>query len=93
MSLRHLDLDLITLWQLHRIDPEVPRDEQFGAIKSMLDQGLIHFAGLSEVNVEELQAAEKVFPVTTVQNRYSATFRRHDDVLAYCESRGIGFIP
>lgn len=93
MSLRHLGLEQIPLWQLHRIDPKVPRDEQFGAVKSMLDQGLIRFAGLSEVTVEEIQAAEKVFPVATVQNRYSATFRRYDDVLDYCESRGIGFIP
>lgn len=93
MSLRHLGVEQITLWQLHRIDPEVPRDEQFGAIKSMLDQELIRFAGLSEVSVEEIQAAEKAFPVATVQNRYSVTFRRYDDVLSYCESRGIGFIP
>ena len=93
MSLRWLGVEQIQLWQLHRIDPEVPRDEQFGAIKSMLDAGLIRHAGLSEVTVEELKAAEKVFPVATVQNRYSATFRRYDDVLDYCESRGIGFIP
>ncbi len=93
MSLRRLGVDRITLWQLHRIDPKVPRDEQFGAIKSMLDAGLIRFAGLSEVNVEEIQAAEQIFPVATVQNHYSATFRRYDDVLAYCERRGIAFIP
>lgn len=93
MSLRWLGVEQIPLWQLHRIDPEVPRDEQFGAIKSMLDGGLIRHAGLSEVTLEELRAAEEVFPVATVQNRYSATFRRYDDVLDYCESRGIGFIP
>jgi aryl-alcohol dehydrogenase-like predicted oxidoreductase len=93
MSLRWLDVEQIQLWQLHRVDPKVPRGEQFGAIKSMLDEGLIRFVGLSEVTVEEIQAAEKVFPVATVQNRYSATFRRYDDVLDYCESRGIGFIP
>jgi aryl-alcohol dehydrogenase-like predicted oxidoreductase len=93
MSLRWLGVGQIQLWQLHRIDPKVPRDEQFGAIKSMLDEGLIRFVGLSEVTVEEIQAAEKVFPVATVQNRYSATFRHYDDVLDYCESRGIGFIP
>lgn len=93
MSLRHLGLEQIPLWQLHRIDPNVPRDEQFGAIKSMLDEGLIRLAGLSEVTVEEIEAAAKVFPVATVQNRYSATFRQHEDVLDYCESRGIGFIP
>jgi len=93
MSLRWLGLDQISLWQLHRIDPNVPRDEQFGAIKSMLDDGLIHYAGLSEVTVAEIQAAEKVFPIATVQNRYSATYRVYEDVLDYCESRGIGFIP
>ncbi|MGH8124705.1 MAG: aldo/keto reductase [Rhodanobacteraceae bacterium] len=93
MSLRWLGLEQIVLWQLHRIDPRVPRDEQFGAIKSMLDEGLARFAGLSEVTVEEIQAAEKVFPVATVQNRYSATYRVYEDVLDYCESRGIGFIP
>ena len=93
MSLRHLGVDQIPLWQLHKIDPAVPRDEQFGVIKSMLDQGLIRYAGLSGVSVEEIHAAEKVFPVATVQNRLSVTFRKYDDVLAYCESRGIGFIP
>lgn len=93
MSLRWLGVEQIALWQLHRIDPDVPRDEQFGAIKSMLDQGLIRYAGLSEVTVEEVRAAEKVFPVATVQNRYSATYRVYEDVLDYCESRGIGFIP
>jgi len=93
MSLRWLGLEQIALWQLHRIDPKVPRDEQFGAIKAMLDAGLIRCAGLSEVTVEEIQAAEKVFPVATVQNRYSATHRVYEDVLDYCESRGIGFIP
>lgn len=93
MSLRWLGVEQVALWQLHRIDPKVPRDEQFGAIKSMLDDGLIRCAGLSEVAVEEIKAAEKVFPVTTVQNRYSATYRIHEDVLDYCEAGGIGFIP
>ncbi|MEO7068738.1 MAG: aldo/keto reductase [Rhodanobacter sp.] len=93
LSLRRLGLQQLPLWQLHRIDPNVPRDEQFGAIKSMLDAGLMRFAGLSEVSVEEIQAAEKFFPVATVQNRYSVTYRTHEDVLTYCEAHGIGFIP
>jgi aryl-alcohol dehydrogenase-like predicted oxidoreductase len=93
MSLRWLGVEQIALWQLHRIDPKVPRDEQFGAIKSMLDAGLIRFAGLSEVTVEEIEAAQQVFPVTSVQNRYSATYRVYDDVLDYCEAHGIAFIP
>lgn len=93
LSLRRLGLEQLPLWQLHRIDPKVPRDEQFGAIKAMLDAGLMRFAGLSEVNVEEIRAAQQVFPVATVQNRYSVTFRLHDDVLAHCAAHGIGFIP
>ncbi|TAN03961.1 MAG: oxidoreductase [Rhodanobacteraceae bacterium] len=93
MSLRWLGVEQIALWQLHRIDPKVPRDEQFGAIKVMLDEGLIRFAGLSEVTVEEIEAAQKVFPVASVQNHYSATYRVYEDVLDYCEARGIGFIP
>ncbi len=93
LSLRRLGLEQLPLWQLHRIDPQVPRDEQFGAIKAMLDDGLMRFVGLSEVNVEEIHAAEQFFPVATVQNRYSVTFRVHDDVLAYCETHRIGFIP
>ena len=93
LSLRRLGLEQLPLWQLHRIDPKVPRDEQFGAIKAMLDDGLMRFVGLSEVSVEEIRAAEQFFPVATVQNRYSVTFRMHDDVLAYCEAHGIGFMP
>jgi aryl-alcohol dehydrogenase-like predicted oxidoreductase len=93
MSLRWLGLEQLPLWQLHRIDPKVPRSEQFDAIKSMLDEGLIRFAGLSEVTVEELDAAMRVFPVATVQNHYSPTLRVYEDVLDACEDRGIGFIP
>lgn len=93
MSLRLLGVEQIALWQLHRIDPKVPREEQFGAIKAMLDQGLIRHAGLSEVTVYEIEAARKVFPVATVQNHYSAGFRLYDQVLDHCEAHGIGFIP
>lgn len=93
MSLRLLGVEQIALWQLHRIDPKVPQDEQFSAIRGLIDEGLIRFAGLSEVTVEEVEAAAKHFPVTTVQNRYSVAHRDHEDVLDYCEARGIGFIP
>jgi len=93
MSLRFLGVEQIGLWQLHRIDKNVPRDEQFGAIKSLLDDGLIRHAGLSEVSVEDIEAARKVFPVSTVQNRYNLTDRTSEAVLAYCETHGIGFIP
>ena len=93
MSLRRLKLDQIPLWQLHRIDPKVPRDEQFGVIADMLKEGLIRHAGLSEVSVEEIKAARAVFPVATVQNRYNLVDRGSEAVLAHCEKNGIGFIP
>ena len=92
-SLKQLGLEQIGLWQLHRIDSKVPRDEQFGAVKSFLDEGLIAHAGLSEVSVEEIEAASKVFTVATVQNRYNLVDRGSEAVLDYCETHGIGFIP
>ncbi|MAM09349.1 MAG: oxidoreductase [Rhizobiaceae bacterium] len=92
-SLRNLGVDRIDLWQLHRIDAKVPADEQFGAIKEFLDEGLIAHAGLSEVSVDEIRAAQKVFPVATVQNRYNLVDRTSEDVLDYCEKNNIGFIP
>jgi len=92
-SLKQLGLEQLGLWQLHRIDPKVPREEQFGAIQSLLHQGLIRHAGLSEVTVAEIEAASKVFKVATVQNRYNLVDRGSEAVLAYCEKHEIGFIP
>ena len=92
-SRRRLGVEQIGLWQLHRIDPTVPRDEQFDAIKSLLDDGVIRHAGLSEVSVADIEAASKVFKVATVQNRYNLVDRKSEDVLAHCERAGIGFIP
>ncbi len=93
MSLRRLRIERVDLWQLHRIDPKVPRDEQFGVIADMRREGLIRHVGLSEVKTEEIAAATKHFPVATVQNRYNLVDRASEDVLAYCEQHGIGFIP
>jgi pyridoxine 4-dehydrogenase len=93
MSLRRLKLERLDLWQLHRIDSKVPRDEQFAAIRELREEGLIRHAGLSEVSVEEIEAARKFFPVATVQNRYNITDRASEAVLAYCEEHNIGFIP
>ncbi len=93
MSLRRLKLDQIGLWQLHRIDPKVPRDEQFGVIADMVREGLIRHVGLSEVGIADIQAAAKVFPVATVQNRYNLVDRGSEAVLDHCEAQGIGFIP
>lgn len=92
-SARRLGVDSLDLWQLHRIDPKTPRDEQFAAVKSMLDSGLIRHAGLSEVSVDDIKAAQQVFPVATVQNRYNMVDRGAEPVLEYCEANNIGFIP
>ena len=93
MSLRRLGVERIDLWQLHRIDPKVPQQEQFEAIRDMQDQGLIRHVGLSEVGIDEIKAARKVFPVVTVQNRYNLVDRGSEVVLDYCGENGIGFIP
>jgi pyridoxine 4-dehydrogenase len=92
-SRRRLGVETIGLWQLHRIDPKVPRDEQFGAIKTLISAGVIRHAGLSEVSVAEIEAAQRAFKVATVQNRYNFADRSSEDVLDYCEKHGIGFIP
>lgn len=92
-SLRNLGVEQIDLWQLHRIDPRVPADEQFDAIRSFIDQKLIRYAGLSEVSVEDIKAASKFFKVATVQNRYNLVDRASEDVLDYCTAQNIGFIP
>jgi aryl-alcohol dehydrogenase-like predicted oxidoreductase len=93
MSLRRLKVERIDLWQLHRIDALVPRDEQFGVIADMRKEGLIRHVGLSEVGVEEIKAAQAHFPVVSVQNRYNLVTRQHEAVLDWCGEQGIGFIP
>lgn len=92
-SLKRLGVEQHKLWQLHRIDTKVPAGEQFGAVKQLLDEGIIRHAGLSEVNVDQIKAAQKVFPVATVQNLYNLANRQSEDVLNYCEAQNIGFIP
>ena len=93
MSRDKLGVEKIGLWQLHRIDPSVPRDEQFDAVRTLIDQGVIQHAGLSNVSVAEIEAASAVFPVATVQNRYNLVDRSSEEALDYCERHGIGFIP
>jgi pyridoxine 4-dehydrogenase len=93
-SLRRLRVERIDLYQLHRIDPEVPRDEQFGVLAELQQAGrFLHF-GLSEVGVEEIEAARRVLPVVSVQNRYNLQDRAQwEGVVDYCEREGIAFIP
>jgi aryl-alcohol dehydrogenase-like predicted oxidoreductase len=92
-SLEKLGVERIDLWQLHRIDPSVPMDEQFGAVRWLLDEGLIRHAGLSEVSVDQIRAAQRWFPVATVQNLYNLAQRRSEGIVRFCEQEGIGFIP
>jgi len=92
-SLKRLGVERIDLWQLHRIDSAVPRDDQFDAIAKMQKEGLIRHVGLSQVSVEEIEAAQKFFKVATVQNLYNLADRSSEKVLDHCETHGIGFIP
>ena len=93
MSLRRLKRDQIDLWQLHRIDPKVPRDEQFGVMAEMQREGLTRHLGLSEVNVEQIKAASRFFRVATVQNLYNVANRASEAVVQHCTEQHIGFIP
>jgi pyridoxine 4-dehydrogenase len=93
MSLRRLKLDRIELFQLHRIDPQVPAREQFGLLHDLQKEGKVRYVGLSEVTVPEIAAAREVVPVVTVQNLYNLAVRKSQAVVDYCEKEGLGFIP
>jgi pyridoxine 4-dehydrogenase len=93
MSMRRLGVERIDLFQLHRIDPAVPADEQFGLLSELIEEGKVRHVGLSEVQVEDIEAAGRVVPVSTVQNLYNLTNRQSEAVLEHCEREGIGFIP
>ena len=92
-SLSRLRLDTIDLWQLHRIDPEVPLEEQFGAIRELRDEGKIRHVGVSEVSVDELRRARELVDIATVPNRFNLAEHAAGDVLAECEANGLGFLP
>jgi pyridoxine 4-dehydrogenase len=93
LSLRRLGLERIDLFQLHRIDPKVPAEEQFGLLADLVAEGKVAHIGLSQVSVAELETAQKVVPVVSVQNLFNLTNRSSADVLAHCEAADIGFIP
>jgi pyridoxine 4-dehydrogenase len=93
MSLRRLDVERIDLYQLHRIDDEVPLEDQLGALDELRQEGKIAHLGLSEVTVEQLVAARQLTPIASVQNRYNLLDRRSQDVLEACEREGLGFLP
>jgi len=92
-SLRRLRLEQIDLYQLHRIDPKVPVEDQLGALRHLRAHGKIKHIGLSEVSVKQIQQARTMVPIVSVQNRYSLVDRGSEDVLEYCEKEKIGFIP
>jgi aryl-alcohol dehydrogenase-like predicted oxidoreductase len=92
-SLRRLRLERIDLYQLARIDPTVPAADQFGVLAELRQQGKIRHMGLSEVGVDQVQAARKIVPVASVQNRYSLADRAWEAVVDHCEGEGIGFLP
>lgn len=93
LSLRRLKVEAIDLFQLHRIDPAVPLEDQVGELVKLKDEGKIKHIGLSEVSVDELEAAQRIAPIATVQNRFSLGTRGADALLAHSEAHGIGFIP
>ena len=93
MSLRRLGVEQIDLWQLHRIDEKVPAEEQFGLMAEVQEEGKVKHLGLSEVTVEQIEAARKHIEVVSVQNLYNLANRQSEEVLQYCEREGIGFIP
>ena len=92
-SLRRLRVERIDLWQLHRIDRKVPAEEQFGVLAELQRAGKVRHIGLSEVTVEQLEAARREVAIASVQNRYNLLDRAWEDVLVRCEELGIGFIP
>jgi aryl-alcohol dehydrogenase-like predicted oxidoreductase len=93
MSLRRLGMDRIDLFQLHRIDPKFPLEDQLGELATLQQEGKIRHIGLSEVDVDQLEAAQKVATIVSVQNMYNLSVRKAEPVLEACEAKGVAFIP
>jgi aryl-alcohol dehydrogenase-like predicted oxidoreductase len=92
-SLRHLQTDSITLYYLHRVDPETPFGDSLGAIKEYLDSGKIRHVGLCQVGIDLIEQARRILPIAVVQNHYNLSNREYDGVVDYCAAEGIVFIP
>jgi pyridoxine 4-dehydrogenase len=92
-SLKRLKLDRIDLWQLHRIDENVPAAEQFGVLAEFVREGKVRHVGLSEVGVEQIEQAQRVVPIVSVQNRYNVADRAWDDVVNFCQRHALAFLP
>jgi pyridoxine 4-dehydrogenase len=92
-SLRRLRVERIDLYQLHRVDPKVPAEDQFATLAELREQGKIRHVGLSEVRIDQIEKAREFVPVVSVQNRYNLTDRGSEDVLDYSQREGLGFLP
>jgi pyridoxine 4-dehydrogenase len=93
MSLRRLGLETIDLYQLHRIDPQIPLADQVGTLGDMQKEGKIRYLGLSEVSVAQIGEARLTARISSVQNLYNLVSRKSEDVLEYCEREELAFIP
>jgi aryl-alcohol dehydrogenase-like predicted oxidoreductase len=93
VSLRRLRLSHLDLFQLHRVDPQVPLEDQIGALRELQEAGTIRHIGLSEVSVPQIERAREIAPIASVQNLYNLSNRRHEQVLEYCERHAIAFLP
>ena len=93
MSLRRLGVDTIDLFQLHRIDNKFPAEDQIGELVTLQKEGKVRHIGLSEVDVDQLEAAQKTATIVSVQNMYNITVRSAEPVLEACEAKDVGFIP
>jgi pyridoxine 4-dehydrogenase len=92
-SLRRLKLEQIDLYQLHTVDPKVPIEDSIGALAELQDDGKIRLIGVCNVSVEELERAQQIVSIVSVQNRYNLVDRHSEDVLQACEQAGLGFLP
>jgi pyridoxine 4-dehydrogenase len=92
-SLRRLRTDNIPLYYLHRPDPETPLEDSLAAIKEYHETGKIRHVGVSNVGIDQIEQARAVVPITAVQNNYSLSERRYEDVVDYCAAEGIVFVP
>jgi aryl-alcohol dehydrogenase-like predicted oxidoreductase len=93
LSLRALKVERIDLIQLHRIDPEVPLEDQLGAFAELREQGKVRHIGVSEVSADQLRQASATTEIASVQNLYNLTERQSQDVLDVATAEGIAFIP
>ena len=92
-SLRRLRTSRISLWYLHRVDPETPLETSLAVVREYVDAGQIGLVGISDVTVEQIERARGVLPIAAVQNQYYVSNTRHDNVIDYCEREGIVFVP